>query len=330
VAGQNAQLAAHDVEFALIAESGSLEHQAVLLVESVRRFGGRWADAAITVVSPRASRRPTPAASTALKRLGAELLALDLPSACPSYGTSWRVHSLAAVERRPGPAVLVQLDSDTLFLDVLPDGALLAARPVDVQGMTTTGPADPNEAYWHALCALAKVDLGALPFVTTTVERIRIRASYNGGFVATRRDCGLFGTTEEIFRRVVKADLRPHGGRNLSFRTGTGEMGPAATDWWGSAQAALSVAATALGLTPSPLPPDINVPLHLWDVLPERPVSLRHVHYHWLCDDEHWRENPLLDGRIAVPSAVDRWLRARIPLGRRDPRRRRLARTLRR
>src|SRR5919199_6123879 len=47
-----------DVEFALVAEAGPLEAQALLLVESLRRFGGRGADAPGTVASPPPAPRP--------------------------------------------------------------------------------------------------------------------------------------------------------------------------------------------------------------------------------------------------------------------------------
>ena len=38
------------VEFVLIAEAGILEAQALLLCESIRRFSGRYARSAVTVV----------------------------------------------------------------------------------------------------------------------------------------------------------------------------------------------------------------------------------------------------------------------------------------
>src|SRR6185369_17577113 len=91
------------VEFVFIAEAGILEAQAVLLCESIRRFAGNHASAPITVVSPRSRRSPSQSAQRKLTQLGAEYLPLEIDSCCPDYGTSYRVHSLAAIERRPGP-----------------------------------------------------------------------------------------------------------------------------------------------------------------------------------------------------------------------------------
>lgn len=306
-----------DVEFALLVEAGPLEAQALLLVESLRRFGGRHAQAAVTVASPRPSRRPARTTIRALRRLGAEYLALEVGGACPAYPTSWRVHALPELERRPGPEVIVQLDSDTLFLgDIGPlcAGAQASARPVDVKGMGTTGPGDDYEPYWSELCRLAGVDLETLPFVRTSVDGARIRATHNGGFVAARRDSGLFARADELFRRSAEADLRPHAGRGLNVVAGVGEVGLAGSEWWGSAQAVVSVAAASLGFEIGPLDERVNVPLHSWHELQSKPESVLHAHYHWLLGAPLPQPNPLLDGSVALGSDIAAWLRPRVPL----------------
>src|SRR6202165_524229 len=153
--------AADKIEFVLIAESGILESQALLLCASIRQFGGVVSTAPITVVSPRKSRRPSFATPRHLDSLQAEYLALDIDSACPEYGPSFRVHAAAHVARRSGPPIVVQLDSDTVFIGepvlLVHDGPA-AARPVDVKGMCTTGPENEFDGYWRALCALVGVD----------------------------------------------------------------------------------------------------------------------------------------------------------------------------
>jgi hypothetical protein len=306
-----------EVEFALLAEAGPLEAQAVLLVESLRRFGGRHAGATVTVASPRPSRRPARATIRALEQLGAEYLALDVAGECAAYVTSWRVHTLAHLERRPGPAVLVQLDSDTLFLGDV--GALCvetdaSARPIDVKGMGTTGPGDRFESYWSELCRLGGVELETLPFVVTTVDGATVRASHNGGFVAARRTSGLFECADELFRRTVAADLRPHAGSGLNIRAGTGEVGTDGSEWWGSAQAATSVAAASLGIDIGPLDDRVNVPVHLWDQLRVKPEPVIHAHYHHLLESPLPQPNALLDGSVVLESDAQVWLQARIPL----------------
>jgi hypothetical protein len=306
-----------EVEFALLVERGPLEAQSLLLVESLRRFGGRHRASPVTAASPRPSRRPSRGTIRALRRLGAEYVALDLAGACPAYPTSWRVHALAVLESRPGPEVIVQLDSDTLFLgDVGPlcVGAQASARPVDVKGMASTGPGDAFDPYWSALCGLAGVELESLSFVRTTVDGTLVRATHNGGFVAARRANRLFARAEELFRRSVDADLRPHAGSGLNIAAGTGDVGLAGSEWWGSSQAAMSVAATSLGIAIEPLHEWVNVPVHLWAELKRKPESVIHAHYHSILGAPLARANPLLDGSVALTDDVAAWLRSRVPL----------------
>lgn len=306
-----------EAEFAVLVESGPLEAQALLLVESLRRFGGRHADAPVTVASPRPSRRPSPATVEALRRLGAEYLELDVDGACPAYPTSWRVHVLAILERRPGPEVLVQLDTDTLFLgDIGPLCAsdVATARPVDTKGMGSAGPGDDYEPYWTALCGLAGVEVERLPFVRTTVEGLAVRATHNGGFVAARRGRALFARTEELFRRSVEADLRPHAGRGFDVVAGAGRVGLEGSEWWGSAQAVTAVAAASLGFDIGPLDEGVNVPVHLWHRLDPKPQPVLHAHYHGVLGATWSRSNALLDGGVELASATEAWLRSRVPL----------------
>jgi hypothetical protein len=249
--------------------------------------------------------------------MGAEYLALDLVGCCPEYPTSWRVHALAEVESRAGPEVIVQLDSDTLFLgDIGPvcTEADACARPVDVKGMGTAGPDDEFEPYWSALCALAGIEPDALPFVRATVDGSWIRATYNGGFVAARRARGLFAEADALFRRSAAAGLRPHAGSGLNILAGTGEVGVAGSEWWGSSQAVLSVMAARLGIAVAPLPDGINVPMHMWDDLDPKPASVIHAHYHWLFDGHPSKPNPMLDDGVPLPGDAAAWLRRRVPL----------------
>lgn len=88
------------VQFVAIAESGPLEAQALMLCESIRLFGGRYANASITLVSPRASRRPTAFGILEMEKLRVDYLPLKLDSPCPEYGTSFRVMAASVVEQR--------------------------------------------------------------------------------------------------------------------------------------------------------------------------------------------------------------------------------------
>ena len=313
----------NDVEFVLIAEAGILEAQALLLCESIRCFAGSYSRSRITAVSPRSSRRPSPSTIDRFGQLGVDYLPIEVDSCCPQYGTSYRIHSLAHAERRSGPPVIIQLDSDAIFI-AEPDFSLgtcsAAARPVDSKGMCTTGPGDPFDAYWRQLCALAGVDYEHLPIVRTSVDGLAVRASYNGGLIAAKRTSGLFQRTEDIFRKLVAANMKPWAGAEPTYSTGTGILQGGATAFWGTSQAAFSLAATAGNHSVRLLPATHNFPLHNFNpaTAPD-PARLVHIHYHGLFNEESAAANPLLDGTLALPAGIAEWLEARLPLRQQPP-----------
>jgi hypothetical protein len=311
------QPAAADVEFMAIAESGILEAQALLLCESIRRFAGVYAKSAITIVSPRAARRPSPATQRKFERLDAEFVATELVSPFPEYGPSFRVAAAAHLARRPGAPVLVQLDSDTLFL-AAPDFALtqsdFAARPVDIKGICTTGVGDPGDSYWRKVSTLCGVDYDAIGWVTTTVDKLRVRANYNAGLIAARRASGVFERTEEIFKCMVEQKLISHARPPEALKIGAGAISPDGFTYWGTSQIALSLACTALRARVEILPAEYNMPLHFFDSLEPNATPPVHVHYHWLGNADELATSPLVDGRMALPAAQARWLRSRLPL----------------
>ncbi|MFD1987850.1 class I SAM-dependent methyltransferase [Mesorhizobium newzealandense] len=316
-AGQARDIAEKSVEFVLIAEAGILDAQALLLCESIRCFTGAYSRCPITVVSPRSSRRPSLSTLRKLEQLDVEYLPIEIESYFPQYGTSYRIHALAHVERRPGPPIIVQLDSDTIFI-AEPDFSLgasaAAARPVDVKGMCTTGSGDPFDSYWRKLCALVGVDYEHLPIVQTTVGGQAVRASYNGGLFVAKRACGLFQRTEDIFRQLVAADMKPWAD-GPTHNTGTGILHGEATSYWGTSQAAFSLAAVAGNHSVRLLPDTYNFPLNCMAALavPD-PARLVHIHYHHLFSAGSADANPVLNGTLDLPVGISEWLLARLPL----------------
>jgi hypothetical protein len=306
-----------DVEFCVLAEAGVLEAQALLLCSSIRRFAGAYSSAAVVVVSPRPDRRPCRTTLRHLDRMGVEYVELDIRSPYPSFGPSFKILAVAHISRRPGPPIIVQIDSDTLFLgepDFTLDGVDVAARPVDVKGMCTAGEGDPFDEFWHHLCALCEVDYSRVPVLETTVDRKAVRASYNGGLVVAKRNRGILERTAEFLERALLVDARPHRGSVVLVESGAGAVSAEASEYWGIGQAVLSLAITATDSKVRILPTSHNVPIHFLDLLERSDTTPVHVHYHWLCSSEGCSANPMLDGRMALPADTVKWLRERLPL----------------
>ena len=311
--------------FLLCVEQTGIREQALLLCESIRAFGGSQASAPIVAVAPRAGLGVDRRTRKALARLDVEYAEVPLNDACPEYGSANRVFAAAWAEARATADWIVVLDSDTVLLDALPlpADADVALRPVDSKGSASEGPDDAFEPYWRALAALQGVGLDALPFVATTDGLHRVRASYNGGLVVARRSAGLLTRWADLFGRSVAAGLRPWQGRGENVHASTGYVGLAASEYWGSNQAALAVAAWSAGLRVRELTDTCNVPLHL---LAQRPdlVAARagriprhapiHVHYHWMFTAPYYRTACDTLRGLAVPADRLAWLEARLPI----------------
>ena len=229
----------------------------------------------------------------------------------------------AYIEEMYPHEILVILDSDTLFLReptelVLPANVDVAVRPVDIKGMSTSGPSDTCDRYWQDLCRCCGVDYDDIPWRESFVDRQRIKANYNGGLVVVRRSAGILLRWSDFFFGSIRAGLKPRSHAE-TFRTGAGWIEPAAANLWGSNQAALSLAIWSASRHVHELPATYNYPLHLHNqvdaelarsVFPE----LVHVHYHALFAPDALPGNPLfLDAGPLCPLLKD-WLRAATPI----------------
>jgi hypothetical protein len=310
-----------DVTFVLCIENNAIRSQALLLCESIRTHGGRHRDARIVAAAPRPGLGIDPPTRRLLDAMDVEYVEEPLNLTCPEYGSANRVFAAAWAEAHARSEWIVVLDSDTVFLGELelPSGADVAVRPVDVKGSATEGPSDPLEDYWNQLAAIKGVPLDCLPFVRTTVCETRVRASYNGGLVVVRREKGILAAWADLFSRSVAAGLKPWRGNSFNVRASTGLVGVAASEYWGSNQAAAALAIWSATTRVVHYPDSYNVPLHLLIDrldLANQPLTAPpvHVHYHCLfAAPYHEIALGTLRKLGADQDRVD-WLAARLPL----------------
>ncbi len=303
--------------FGLIAEEGLLENQALLLAESIRKFAGIYSSSRIVVISPRSSRRPTQGTIKLLEKLGVEIVFLDIQSVAPEYGTSFRVHAAAILEAQCSEERLVFLDSDIVFCgepSLELGEANAAARPVDVKGMCTTGVDDANDAYWQNLCKISSVEYDDLPYTTTTVDSLQVKASYNGGFIVVHPAAAIFRRTEEFFVKSVRSNIRPFAGRGLTIQTGHGLVTGVGAEYWGSSQACLSLAIWGNGLTLKELTRSHNLPIHIESYLSGDRISQIDpiaIHYHHVFHLDNARQSA---ARLNLSREVSSWLQEKLPI----------------
>jgi hypothetical protein len=207
--------------FLLCVERGPLESQTLLCVESLRRWGGEMADAPVYTFAPRPGSEPAAATVDRLGELGVQHVSEPLNTASPDLPHCNKVYVSAWAERELEHQVLVFTDSDTVFLH---DPALLApaewpaaARPVGQTNAGSTGEGHRNEPAWQAL--YDELGVKARPFLESNVEGERIRAYFNAGLLAVRRDTGILGEWRDALDRLLASSFAErHGGGRKQLR----------------------------------------------------------------------------------------------------------------
>lgn len=283
-----------DIAALICSESGRLERFSLLLCETIRRRGGRYAGMPIFSFKP----RPGPPLAERTLRGFAELGVIHLEGAfnsgLPGLGPANKPYIAAWAEASLPYERLVVLDSDLLMLGepvefALPDGVTVAVAPEPLKLAGTNG-ADENAAMWDAYQAHLGITSNAADIVTLVDEQ-RIRGYYNSGCVVVRRDAGLIQVWLEAMESLARSGLVP--GDNRAFFT---------------EQIALSLSIAKLGLEPKILPASHNYPLPWHRQLPARTRvgSLNEIviaHYHDMFDQpttgnplRHIKGLPVTDG----------------------------------
>jgi hypothetical protein len=311
-----------DVTFVLCIEDNAIREQALLLCQSIRRFAGCHRQAPIVAVAPRPGLGIRAETRRQLDALDVWYVEEPLNLSCPIYGSANRVAAAGWVESRVASTWIVVLDSDTVFFGEpeLPSDADAAVRPVDMKGTASAGPDDPLDGYWRRLAALHGVSLDLLPFVPTTDGCHSVRASYNGGLVVVRRELGILQSWSALFERSIADGLKPWRGSGINVYASTGYVGEAASEYWGSNQAALALVLWARTPRVRHYPEAYNVPLHLLLARPDlmdRPQQGPpiHVHYHSLFTEAHAGSAIAALRRIGTAPEALEWLEERLPLG---------------
>ncbi len=313
------QLGESEIAYLICVEGNRLEPQARLLCESIRTFGGGYRQAPIIAVSPRPHLALGPGARAHLEALDVTCVVEPLNDTGSPYGTINRIVAGAWAETNCSRPYLVLLDTDMVFVGE-PTFARADAgvRPVDVKGSASSGAGDPLDAYWARMCGFGGIDLARLPMLATTVDGVPIRASYNGGLTVVRRDLGILRRTREIFFASREEDLRPLAGAALDVVASTGAVGREASEWWGSSQAALSVAIWSTTSDVHVFDERYNVPIHIladpdrsWPMARGFPILL---HYHFLAEAQYREQFRQVLTRVGCSADVRKWIEDRIAL----------------
>jgi hypothetical protein len=200
-------------------EAGPLETQVLRMVESLRRWGGRYRDSPVLAYSVRFGPPLTRATRKALDSLGVTFRRIN-----PENRYRWmnfynKPLAMAAAEEEATTEQLGFLDGDVLVLGepeefaLAPDEDFTAAAPDKTLG--SCGPGDVNEPYWEAVCALIDLVPDDLPWVTTHQENLRIRMYWQGGIFVYRRSTGFAKPYLDLFTLLNDSQVVSHASRSF-------------------------------------------------------------------------------------------------------------------
>lgn len=291
------------ITFVTCIESGPLETQVLRMVESLRLFGGRFADCPMWAIKPRFGPPLTRATHREFARLKIDYRRTSRNDAHRWYAYINKTRALMLAEEQVPTEFVGWLDADLLFtgepdqLTPNADEDITACSSDNAGG--TTGPGDLCEPFWQAACEAIGITLDDLPWVTTEREGDRIRLYWNSGVFVFRRGTGLAAEHDRCSTRLLDVQL-----------------GSAVTGVFFTEQYALSLAAAKLKLRHRQLPHchnyEMGSAIHAPWYREEKLRAARIVHYHDCMWPAFWPT--FLECLRATHPQVAEWLATKGPL----------------
>lgn len=196
-------------------EAGRLEAQTMLMVASLRTFGGALAGSRVLAVIGRHGPPLAPTTLARLDELGVEVHRASRNGIAHEWmGYSNKVRAILHAQAVATTDQIIWLDSDILIFDdladlLLEDGVDVAVRQEPVMPSVTAADRT-NEPYWRALADLVGADYAALPWLDDgRGERL---AYFNSGVIAWRRGSSFASSYAAAFDRLLRSRLAQRDG----------------------------------------------------------------------------------------------------------------------
>ena len=234
---------------------GQLEKESPLMVESFRKFTGNFKECPIYSFQVRDKCDVSSETVLKLEAFGVKHEKILLNTKYPDYPLANKPLLCAYAEQTIDADILVFLDSDLVFFSE-PNELILSTeydvgiRPEHHKMIGSEGAFDSNDAYWMNLYEIAGVN-NINQFVTTTVDQKKIRAFWNSGIVAVRRNLGIFTAWKHTIEKLLEE------GTSITKEN------------WYFEQSALSATICATTNKVFHFSPGYNYPIHSHNLMPE-------------------------------------------------------------
>lgn len=215
-----------DITFVCCVESGSLESQTIRMLESLRRYGGMFANAPAIAVTPRFGPPLSKATLQAFEKLKVTHLRPQIKNKYAWFKFLNKPLALVAADKYITSKAACWLDSDLLIVDEPEKLSLLPSEdflgfPVEVKEMGTAGPGDPYEPLWKEFCRIVGIDIEDLPWAVTAQTNEKVRLYFNGGIFVYRRSTGFAKEYLDICLQLLDSNL---GTKAEGYNVGIKEM----------------------------------------------------------------------------------------------------------
>ena len=202
-----------DIAFLCITENPRLAREAILMIQSLRKYGGRLSNASVFSFEPRTD-KITISSETALafKKLEVQHIAKNLNTYFPQNGFANKPAVCAYAEQHIEKDVLVFLDSDLVFFNepselLKGDFYEASIRPVHGKNCGVISPEEPDWKFWIDLFSISGVTSPRV--IRPCYHSVNILSYYNSGFVAVQRNKGIFKKWEHDYKIAIDKNIKP-------------------------------------------------------------------------------------------------------------------------
>lgn len=199
------------------------EVQTLILVNSLRKFGGKMADIPVWIAAPHGHSLESEVVDT-LETLGVRFIPFEISKKLRRFPFGAKAVAAAAIEseaRKIG-LTLAWHDRTGLIRNTpeafqLPQGTALGFRPTDIIniGVPANAPLTP---FWRDICTQFDVPKDALTEITTVIDEIPIHLYVNAGLLVVRPENGLLSRwAENLTESFMLPKFVAHYRKNQQF-----------------------------------------------------------------------------------------------------------------
>ena len=198
-------------------EAGRLECQTLLLLKTLRRFGGAFASVPAVAFQGRAGPRPDPRTLRALDELEVEYVRRPGLNKAPWFNYTNKIAAVAHADASFRTDWSVWLDSDILVLaepafatDPRLAGNDFLAR-FDVTGLAVGADGGGHTAFWERACGICGTDFARMPVMELDFPATRMKPYFNSGVMLWRTGSSFAADYARNYYRILGARIAPRG-----------------------------------------------------------------------------------------------------------------------